>query len=65
MGLKENEFIICPNCKGRKYVYDHMACCCTLGLGYLMGRDEICPTCDGKGFIKVTDGKKKNKIEVL
>lgn len=58
MGLRENEYIICPNCKGKKYVYDHMLGIFTLGMGYLMGRDDVCPTCDGKGFIKTPSDKK-------
>lgn len=51
--MKQNNYMLCPTCKGKKYVYDHFLCVGTLGLGYLMGKDKTCPNCDGKGFIKI------------
>jgi DnaJ-class molecular chaperone len=43
--------VICPNCKGKKYVYDHVLGVFTFGMGYLMGRNDKCETCKGKGYI--------------
>lgn len=51
--MENCNWIICPNCKGRKYVYDHVQGVFTLGAGYLLGRTEKCLTCKGKGFITI------------
>lgn len=54
---------ICPQCKGKGRVIDHMAGIFTAGLGYLFqamddGLKNQCPTCNGTGKIEI----KKVKI---
>jgi hypothetical protein len=45
--------VICPNCKGKKYVYDHVLGVFTMGMGYLLGPTDKCQTCVGKGFVVI------------
>lgn len=47
------KYIICPKCKGAGDVWDHFYCLCTLGLPYLYNDKDLCPKCNGKGYIKI------------
>ncbi len=56
--------IPCPNCKGRRVVFDPMSLLLTVGLPIALlmdsGKDEgitkqPCPTCDGRGYFRCDD----------
>ena len=52
--MKENDVIICPDCKGKRYKTDYGYILGTLGMAWLMSDSKYkCTTCKGKGFVKV------------
>lgn len=50
--MKRGDYIICPNCKGKGKVFDHVAGIMTFGWNYLFGK-ETCQRCHGTGFLEV------------
>jgi hypothetical protein len=58
---------VCPKCDGRRVVFDPMSLFLTIGLpiALLAEQDDdvddnsvtkrICPTCQGKGYLKLSD----------
>lgn len=48
-----SDWVICPNCKGRKETRDWFTTVFTFGLSELVGcvKDE-CRTCNGTGYIR-------------
>ena len=52
---EDSKKYLCPKCKGEGMVWNHGFGIVTIGLGYIlqamMGKDDICPVCEGNGFI--------------
>lgn len=56
--MRKGDFVICPKCKGKGRVFDHVLGIFTMGWGYLSQMiddddKEVCPRCDGSGFIEI------------
>lgn len=56
--MNKGDYIVCPKCKGKGVVFDHVFGVFTFGLGYLFqvlddSDKDDCPRCNGSGFIKV------------
>lgn len=50
--MKKGDYIICPNCKGKGKIFDHVLGIAIFGLNYLYGK-ETCPRYHGTDFIRV------------
>ena len=65
-----NQYTVkCPKCKGSGRVYDHLAGILSLGAVYLFQAvddelKEMCPRCNGRGFIKPWYNKRDCTITV-
>lgn len=56
--MKKGDYYVCPKCKGKGVVFDHVFGVFTLGWGYLLqalddSDKDSCPKCGGSGFIEV------------
>ena len=56
--------VVCPNCKGKGYVFDPMSLLLTVGLPFAMLLEsdskrgmtkQDCPSCDGEGRIDLDE----------
>ena len=56
--MKRGDYCVCPKCKGKGVIFDHVFGIFTLGFGYLSqalndDEKETCPRCKGSGFIEI------------